>query len=356
MTDSKQSQSPEIEAVSLPFAGREARVKARRRKKIRSALLSVVFCGPAVFLYGAFLVLPAIMGFGYSFTDWSGWTMTPNWVGLDNFRELFHDKRFFYTIRFTLFETALIVFFFTFVSLVLAVFLDRLRMMKGLIRGLFFYPYILSILVAALLFQYLANFREGAINSLIRASSGWLKTMCDGIVAGAWEPSWLKAGATWLAGHAGNPEIFTQDWMGSPNFVPYFIFALVAWSGMGFFTTLYLANLQTVPSDLYEAASIDGAGPLAAFFHIQIPMLIPTITTNSVLALITGINLFPQIVVTTNGGPGYRTETMAFYIYRLGFLNNRQGYASAVSFVMFVALVAVAAIQVWLLRRKAVNL
>jgi ABC-type sugar transport system permease subunit len=215
------------------------------------------------------------------------------------------------------------VLFFTFATMVLAVALDSLRGMKGLVRGLFFYPYILSILVSALLFQYLANYREGAINTLLR-------------VCGL--------------------EALTQDWMGDPNLVPYFIFALVAWSATGFFTTLYLANLQTIPTDLYEAARIDGAGPWSVFTHIQFPMLLPTITTNSALALITGINLFPQIVVTTQGGPGYRTFTIGYYIYHLGVLNNRQGYAAAVSFVTFAALLGVAAVQVALLRRRQVSL
>ena len=286
-------------------------------------LASVILCGPAVLLYAGFMVLPAILGFAYSLTDWTGWTRGGTFIGLDNFRELFRDARLLQAVRFTLFETLLIVVFFTFGAMVLAILLDRLRSMKGLIRGLFFYPYVLSILVSALLFQYLANYREGAINGLLRA-----------VGLGSW----------------------TQDWMGDPQLVPYFIFALVAWSGLGFFTTLYLANLQTIPTELYEAADIDGAGPLSVFSKIQLPMLVPTITTNSVLALITGINLFPQIVVTTQGGPGYRTVTVGYYIYWLGVLNNRQGYASAVSFVMFAAVILIAAVQVALLRRREVRL
>ena len=207
--------------------------------------------------------------------------------------------------------------------MLLAILLDKLRIMKGLIRGLFFYPYILSILVGALLFQYMANFREGAVNTLLRAIG-------------------LEACA--------------QDWMGDPSLVAYFIFALVAWNGLGFFTTVYLANLQTIPTDLYEAARIDGAGALTVFTRIQFPMLLPTLTTNSVLALITGINLFPQIVVTTQGGPGWRTFSVGYYIYYLGVLNNRQGYAAAVSFVTFVVLVGIAGMQVALLRRRQVTL
>jgi len=284
---------------------------------------SAILCGPAVVLYGGFIVLPAVLGFAYSFTDWTGWTRTPSFIGLANFLELFGDARFYDAVRFTLFETVLIVVFFTFASMVLAVALDTLRVLKGVVRGLFFYPYVLSILVSALLFQYLANYREGAINTLLRA---------------------VGLGA------------LAQDWMGDPAWVAYFIFALVAWSGLGFFTTLYLANLQTIPGELYEAARIDGAGPLSVFTRIQFPMLLPTITTSSVLALITGINLFPQIVVTTQGGPGYRTFTIGYYIYHLGVLNNRQGYAAAVSFVTFAALVGVAAFQVALLRRRQVTL
>lgn len=298
----------------------------RNRHRVRSVLrdcaASLVLCGPAVALYAGFIILPAVLGFAYSLTDWTGWTTQPHFVGLANFREMLGDQRFRAAIRFTLFETVLIVAFFTFGAMVLAVLLDRLQRWKGLIGGLFFYPYVLSILVSALLFKYLANYNEGAINLALRAAG-----------LGAW----------------------AQDWMMAPHLVDYFIFALVAWSTLGFFTTLYLANLQTIPTELYEAANIDGAGALSVFTHVQLPMLMPTITTNSVLALIFGINLFGQIVVTTEGGPGYRTSTVGHYIYWLGITNNRQGYASAVSFVMFVALAAVAALQVALLRRRQVE-
>lgn len=286
-------------------------------------LASLILCGPAILLYAAFVVLPAILGFAYSLTDWSGWTTHPRFIGLANFREMLGDERFRSVIRFTLFETLLIVVFFTFGALLLAVLLDRLKRWRGLIRGLFFYPYVLSVLVVALLFKYMANYSEGAINLSLRAAG-----------LGAW----------------------AQDWMMNPDLVGYFIFVMVAWSSLGFFTTLYLANLQTIPTDLYEAADIDGAGPVSVFTHIQMPMLMPTIMTNSIMALIFGINLFGQIVVTTGGGPGYRTSTIGFYIYWLGISNNRQGYASAVSFIMFAALLAVAAIQVALMKRKQVEL
>ena len=283
----------------------------------------MILCGPAVLLYAGFMVLPALLGFAYSLTDWNGWDKTPGFVGLRNFADLAQDRRIMAAIRFTLFETVLIVAFFTFGAMVLAVFLDRMRWFRDLVRGLFFYPYVLSVLVSALLFQYLANYREGAINKAL-----------SGLGLAGW----------------------VQDWMGDPGLVPYFIFALVAWSGVGFFTTLYLANLQTIPVELYEAASIDGAGPLSVFRRIQFPMLIPSLTVNSVLALITGINLFSHIVVTTRGGPGYRTITVGYYIYWLGVLNNRQGYATALSFATFAVLVLIACLQVGLIRRKEVSL
>ena len=335
----------------------------RMRRRVRSSLVSVLLCGPAVCLYVGFVILPAALGFTYSLTDWNGWAsggtaadlgravthllrlapgearaaferfLGARFIGLANYRELFGTSTFLdassfggfreSVVGFTLLETVLIVVAFTFGALVLAVLLDRLRHLKGLIRGLFFYPYILSVLVSGLLFMYLANRRAGAINRIL-ASLGL--------------------------------ESWQQNWMMGPDFAPYFIFALVAWSGMGFFTTLYLANLQTIPTDLYEAARIDGAGPLAILRHIQFPMLMPTVTTNSVLALILGINLFPQIVVTTGGGPGTQTHTIGFYVYRLGWTDNRLALASAVSFVAFAALVVVAAIQVALLRRRQVSL
>lgn len=305
--------------ASLPGVHHASKLRA----PFGNFLASAILCGPAIILYAGFIVLPAVLGFSYSLTDWTGWTSTPSFVGLANFRELAGDQRFRAAVRFTLFETGMIVVFFTFGALILAVLLDRLKRWKGLIRGLFFYPYVLSMLVAALLFKYMANYNDGAINLTLRS-----------VGLGGW----------------------VQDWMMDPRWGCYFIFALIAWSSLGFFTTLYLANLQTIPGELYEAANIDGAGAMSVLTRIQMPMLMPTIMTNSVLALIFGINLFGQIVVTTEGGPGYRTMTIGYHIYWLGICNNRQGYASAVSFVMFAVLVVVAAAQVALMRRKQVEL
>jgi len=293
------------------------------KSTVEQGIGSVLLCGPAIALYLAFFALPTLLGFAYGLTDWSGWTKDPRFIGLDNFRELLGDDRFFAALRFTLFETAMIVLGYTSISLVLAVLLDRMKVMRGLVRGLFFYPFILSILVSALLFQYLANYRTGAINTLLRSL---------------------------------DLDSLTQDWMGDPNLVPYFILTLVLWHGLGFYTTIFLAGLQTIPSELYEAAQIDGAGPVSIFRRIQIPVLLPMIKTNSVIALITGINLFPQILVTTQGGPGYRTFTAGYYIYWLGTENDRQGYASAIAFVVFVFLVLIAALQTAFFQRRETDL
>jgi ABC-type sugar transport system permease subunit len=298
--------------------------RAQARRSLAESILSMVFCGPALLVYTGFIILPAVLGFLYSLTSWNGWNRHPKFVGLANFAELLHDKQIVSIIGFTVKETVMLMIVFIFGAMILAVLLDRLRVMKGLIRGIFFYPYILSLLVSALIFVYMANYREGLVNTLF-----------DLLHLGGWK----------------------QDWMGDPALAPYFIFVLVAWGGLGFFTTLYLANLQTIPTELFDAAKIDGAGPVAIFSKIQFPMLIPTITTNSVLALLTGVNLFAQILVTTDGGPGYRTTfTIGYYIYHLGIKNDRQGYAAAISFVTFVALVIIAFIQVALLRRKEVTL
>ena len=291
------------------------------RRRASPWLFSFIMCGPAVLLYGGFIFIPAILGFGYSFTDWTGWSAKTHFVGLANFRELFQDDLFYTCLRFTLFQTFFIVLFFSFGTMVLAVMLERARMAKGLIRALFFYPYVLSILVGGLIFQWLSNYRDGAINVLLRSVG---------------------------------LESWTQEWMG-PAWAPWLLLAFVFWQELGFFTTLYIANLQTIPEDLYEAAELDGAGPVAVFRHVQWPMLMPTLATNSVLSLILGINLFGQIVVLWES-PRTDTFTLGYYIYHLGIRSNRQGYATAVSLVAFVALVIVAVVQVRIIRRREVQL
>ena len=193
-----------------------------QRASIEKSTASTLLCGPAALLYLAFFALPTLLGFAYGLTDWSGWTKDPRFIGLDNFRELLADDRFFAALRFTLFETAMIVVGYTTLSLVLAVLLDRMKVMRGLVRGLFFYPFILSILVSALLFQYLANYRTGTINTLIRAFGF---------------------------------DTLAQDWMGDPALVPYFILALVLWHGLGFYTTIFLAGLQTHPQGTLRSSA-----------------------------------------------------------------------------------------------------
>ena len=289
--------------------------------KRRGGLATLLLAGPAVLLYGGFLVLPAILGFGYSFTNWNGWNKRPEFVGLDNFQELLHDDLFLSSLRFTVTETVLIFLVFTFGAMVFAVLLDRVKLLKGLVRGLFFYPYVLSLLVGGLLFQWLANYNDGAVNTVLR---------------GLGVPSWAK------------------EWMG-PGWATWLLLAFVTWSALGFFTTLYLANLQTIPDDLYEASALEGAGPVSVFRHVQFPMLMPTITTNSVLALIFGINLFGQIIVLWDT-PRTDTYTAAYYVYRVGIEGNRQGYATAISLTMFVALALIAIVQVRFLRAKQVQL
>src|SRR4051812_35548200 len=128
----------------------------KRARRFRSALPSFFFIGPALMLYGGFIVLPAVIGFAYSLSDWNGWESKSHFIGLANFVELLHDERFFNCTKLTLWETAMMVVCFSFGAMVLAVLLDRLRFFKGLIRALFFYPYVLSVVVSGLIFQYLA--------------------------------------------------------------------------------------------------------------------------------------------------------------------------------------------------------
>lgn len=281
-------------------------------KSRRSTWATLVLTGPAALLYIGFIVVPALLGFGYAFTDWNGWNKAPNFVGLDNFREMLGDERLLTSLVFTLKQTVGIILVFTFGGLLLAVLLDRVRKAQRLIRALFFYPYVLSILISALLFQFLANYREGGINVMLRSAG---------------------------------LESWTQDWMGDPAFVGSFVFALVVWSSLGFFSTIYLAALQSIPTELFEAAALDGARSVAVFTRIQAPLVRSTRNLCAVLSLIFGVNLFGQIVVTTQGGPGYRTSTVGYHIYWLGILNNRQGYAAAVSLSVCVLLACAAILQ-----------
>jgi multiple sugar transport system permease protein len=144
-------------------------------------------------------------------------------------------------------------------------------------------------------------------------------------------------------------------WLGDPRIAFYSVVLVVTWQLIGFCTVIYLASLQSIPKDLLEAAQIDGANRWQQFRNVTWPLLAPGVTINMVLLLIMTFKLYDQVAVLTGGGPGFRTETLSYYIIRVAFSNNQLGYASAIAVVLFMITAIISAVVVTGLKKREVN-
>lgn len=273
---------------------------------------------PAFVLFFVLHTIPVLQGVFYSLTDSPGYG-TWSFVGLSNYASLFDDPRvveaYLFTFQFALLTTVLV----NVIGLAIALGLNARIRLKNTLRGVFFIPYVLALLVIGYVFSYLFNFSLPAIGQAL------------GIEA---------LSASLLA----DPE---RAWLG--------IVVMTVWQGAAFTIIIYLAGLQTVPGELYEAAAIDGASRWRQFWSITMPMIWGFFTINLVLALKNFLQVFDQIIAMTGGGPGTATESIGVLIYRGGFEGGEFGYQLANAVVFMVVIIVFAFVQLRVLRREEVG-
>jgi raffinose/stachyose/melibiose transport system permease protein len=277
----------------------------------------VLFLLPALALYLAFVIYPIVQSTRYSLYDWNGIEALTDFVGIDNFRRAFSDELFRDAIR----HNGLIIVLSLLVQIPFALGLALLLNVKlpgrGLLRTLFFAPYILSEVVTAVVWRQILR------------------------PAGLLDQGLTAVGA----------EGFIQEWVGNPDVVLYSLFFVISWKYFGFHMILLLAGLQQIPKELAEAAVIDGASSWQRFRYVTLPLLGPTIRVSVFLSIIGALQLFDLVWVTTKGGPIGASSTMATYLYEQ-FRRGLFGFASAVSIVIFgLSLVIALAYQRFVMRR-----
>jgi raffinose/stachyose/melibiose transport system permease protein len=274
---------------------------------------------PAVVLFFLFNTVPVLRGIFYSFTDYRGYG-TWDFVGLRNYAALLVDDRvrhsYVFTIQFAVLSTILV----NVIALAIAMGLNANIRFRTTLRGIFFLPNVLAILVVGYIFQYLFTFSLPVIGQ-------WLgiDTLSSSILA--------------------DPNL---AWLG--------IVVLAVWQAAAFAVVLYLAGLQTIPEDLYEAAEIDGATAWQKFRSITFPLIAAFFTINMVLSLKNFMMVFDHVVAMTNGGPGTATESISLLIYNGGFEGGEFAYQTANAVVYFVLILAFAFIQLRVLQRREVQL
>ena len=310
---------PAVPATREQTPGRTA--PARRTGETagwRSDLAGLGFVLPFLVAYGLFLIWPVIQLVRMSFFNWSlTGSGTDEFLGLGNYRETLSDPNFWsslwHTVQFTLISTPLLVV----LSLVLALLANRVIPAKWLFRLAFFAPYLLPVSVVVLIWNWIYQPGFGLIN-------GYLTRL------GLQEIGWLnEAGIAMLS-----------------------VVIVTVWWTIGFNFVLYLAGLQEIPPDIYEAAALDGATGLEQVRSITLPLLARTTTLIVILQVLASLKVFDQIFLLTAGGPNFSTRPVIQYVYEQGFTNYRVGLASAMSAAFFLLIIAVSLGQFALLGRR----
>ena len=291
--------------------------KSKTRHDKNRERWGVIFALPqtvSLFFLG---ILPVIIAFILSFYSWNGFS-NPVFVGFKNFSDVFHAHDTAIAMKNTTIYTIVYVPFCIGISLILAVLLNKVKG-KMFYRAVFFLPQIVTSVAVAVIWSWIYQPQYGVLNMILR-----------------------------MFGHEG------IKWLRDTHTAMASVIIMSIWWGLGYNTVLFLAALQNVSSSYVDAAKVDGAGNVAIFFHITLPMISPTTLLVTITSLINSFQVFDQCYLLTKGGPAKRTYTMAIYIYETAFKQFKLGKASAISLIMFVIIVAVSIVQ-FKLSNKCVN-
>lgn len=283
------------------------------KRSVRSAYLLIA---PYLLFLAVFLVYPIFFSVWLTFHDWNIVSPEISFVGLENYRRLIEDELFFKalwnTFRFILINIPLQVV----LALLLAVALNQPIKGRGFFRAAYFLPVVTSGVVISFLWSWMLSTDDGIINEVL----GWF-----GIDAIPWLTSevWSIPSIAWVA----------------------------AWKNLGYYVVIFLAGLQSIPKNLYEAARIDGAGSVQIFFRITLPMLNPAMLLVLVMSTINGFQLFTEPFIMTGGGPANSSLSVVMYIYKNAFQSLNMGYAATIGLALALIILAVSLLQKKLLER-----
>ena len=291
---------------------------SRSRWRRSETLAAWLFLLPSLVPFLIFTAGPVVAAGVISLLDWNLFS-PPSFVGLHNFARLGPDPTFWSALVNTVYFTFVTVPLTLLVSLVLALLLNQGLKRIAVFRSLLLLPYATISVAVAFVWIWLYIPHGGLINSLLGAFG------VDG-------PAWL-----------------VSDTWAMPALV-----AMSVWKSFGFGMVIFLAGLQAIPQQLYEAARVDGASPWRSFRDVTLPLLSPAMFFVVVTSVISSFQVFDQALVMTNGGPGVHTTTLVMYIYQTGFLNYEQGYAAAQSIVLFAFIAVITGMQ-FLLQRRLVH-
>jgi multiple sugar transport system permease protein len=280
-----------------------------------------MFLAPALGLIGVFFFLPVVAAFLLSVTDFDIYAVADlsnaRWVGLDNYAALLRHPVFWTALKNTFYFALVGGPLTVAVSLGAAMLVNaRLTRFRGFFRTVYFIPFVTTLVAVAIVWRYLYHPEYGLLNHLLG-----------------------------LAG------IDPVNWLGDPRWAMPAIIVMAVWKNFGYNMLIFIAGLQSIPTELYEAAELDGAGGWRRFRHVTLPMLAPTFFFVGVVTMIGYFQLFAEPYVMTAGGPLKSTTSLVLFMYEEGFRWWRMGFAAALAFVLFLIIMAWTAIQLRIERR-----
>jgi multiple sugar transport system permease protein len=295
------------QALTRPVARRRERVKLGKQAR-REELAFYLFISPWIIGFLLFDAGPIVASLGVSLTDWKI-LGDPHWIGLDNYQRMMDDRVFFKAIRNSIYYGVGSVTLGIATAFLLALLLNQPVRGVTLFRTIFYLPALVSGIAIAILWTNILHPDYGLINASLA------KIGIDG-------PGWLK----------------------SPEWAMPGLILVAVWS-VGGSVVIFLAGLQGVPTHLYEAAALDGAGPLRKFWNVTVPMMSPVIFYNIIVGFIVSLQSFVLILIMTDGRPANATLVMGLYIYRTAFKFLDLGYASAMAWVLLVVIMLITLVQ-----------
>lgn len=283
----------------------------------RERMWGIAFVAPISLQVILFCVIPVGIAVVAAFTNWNVIKGTYEFVGLENFVEFLTDKKFWIAAGNTLFMLLPIPFY-LFFGILFAIGCHRRTPGNKLFRLLFFLPYISSIVALVVMWKWLFNYEYGLVNQTLQAWFG----------------------------------IQGPNWLGDPAWIKPTIVLMIIWKMIGISSIYILAALKNIPETYYEAARLDGAGPVRSFFSITMPMLSPVLFFLIVIGVIGSLQTFVEVqLFTTDGGRNYSAATVTYYVWQKAFVNNEVGLASAVAFFFALVILAVTLLQFRFSRR-----
>lgn len=273
-----------------------------------------IYLLPAMLMVIVILYLPIFINLYESFFKWGAMSTKHTFVGIDNYIKMFQDEIFYVAIKNNLIFTVMSVVCQIGISLIIASVLESkfMRKSQNFFRTIYFIPSLLMVTVVGITCKMIVSPSIGVLNPMLE-----------------------KIGM----------DVSHIDLLGTAGTATYTIAAMSQWQYIGYTVILFIVAIQNIPEDLYEAADIDGASAIKKFMYITLPEIKDTILINTIITVTGSIREYDEVFVTTNGGPGHATETLATYLYKVGFRNDQMGYASALAFFIFLVTFIIGLLQ-----------